>query len=421
MKGLFQLLQRRDLTVHGCDQNDRKVDKLNARNLHTHHGHDVSHLNGSTTVDVVIHSAAVPEDHPELVSARKQGIPIMSYAEGLATLFNQKEGIAVCGTHGKTTCTALLSRILEEAGMDPTSVVGGNVLAWNRNARSGDGDYFVAEACEFSGNFLSMQPDHVLLTNVDQDHMEYFVHERKLLEQFGTFLSHQNPEGLLVWNRSNLRSQTIVEQYSSAQTHGVSSKTIRDYPKPMPGPHQQWNAGMVGELCKKLGIPEQTIHAVLHHFKGVSRRCEVKDRRSGHVFIDDYAHHPTEIRHTLTGISQQYPDRNLLVCFQPHQFSRTKYFLDEWGNAFEHTDEIWLLPIFSARDSEDVREEVSLDQVRNQLQTQNLDVRTLPGLSEAAEELQKAENNRDQWVYVTMGAGDVWKIFDYFENEAVKG
>lgn len=410
MRGLFQILSSRGLNVDGCDRDEKKVQELDTKNLQTYPGHDPDHLHGNQPTKLLIHSEAIPETHPELRRARERKISTLQYGKALSKLFNKQTGIAVCGTHGKTTCTALVSRILENAGLDPTCLVGGTVQRWDSNARYGNGSFFVAEACEFSGNFSSMEPDHILLTNIESDHMDYFQEKQNIHKEFGSFLEKQSGDGVLIWNRTNATSEKVVRDYSQGRAIGVSSEQFGNVPPALPGPHQYVNSALVAELCRNLGVEEHTIRSTIQSFRGIKRRFEVKVKMNQVIFIDDYGHHPTEIQKTLEGVRQRYPAHSVIACFQPHQYSRTKHFLQEWSDAFEQADEVWLVPIYAAREDRESWGNISISDLERTFPEKGINTRSFPDLKQASETLKNEHSQWNKTVFITIGAGDVWKI-----------
>lgn len=446
MRGLAHLFRAAGYQISGCDRDEKKINSLRDRyphiSLSSRHSTDHLRMNGSPDREgpapgAVIHSQAIPEDHPELLEARKLGRPVRSYSDGLAYLFNQKRGIAVAGTHGKTTCCSLLSVILETAGFNPTCLVGGTVQNWNQNSRAGEGDYFVAEACEFRENFESMKPHHILLTNVGTDHMEHYESQERLRGAFRSFLDSQDGTGVTVWNREDAGSGEVIGS-SAGRAMGISRDGEKDWwlrsvsarekeeskergftvqqagdispvlPVPFPGPHQLTNAGMVSAMARVCGVSWENIRAGLQAYEGVKRRFELIRREPPRI-IDDYGHHPEELKQTLAGARERYSECRMTLIFQPHQFSRTHYFRSEWADALSEADRIWLVPIYAARDSEEEREKIDIQDLKEEVSEHpdNDRVRLFPGPIEAGRTFREEAGKED--FLITMGAGDVWE------------
>lgn len=443
MRGLARILSNEGHHVTGCDTKPEKAREIQQKHdIETLAGHDPSHLTAEELEqpDLLIHSAAVPETTDERQRAQEIELPQASYSRGLAALFNHQNGIAVAGTHGKTTCTAMLSIVLEASGFDPSCLVGGVVQEWGTSSRVGDGPHFVAEACEFGENFEAMCPRHILLTNVDRAHLDYYDHAEAVEEAFARFLSRQEALGFLVCERNSDAVSRVCEhavanvqrispdgedewwlrsnRESGRRTFTVQSNGDQspELPVPIRGKHQVMNAAQVAVLARLLGAEWTHIRDGLDAFAGVHRRFEVHRDGSdgGPVVIDDYGHHPEEIQRTISAVQESYPERHVVVCFQPHQFSRTYHFRDEWAGALSGADEIWLAPIYEARDTEQQQDRISIDDIAENVRDIHDQSVTVSGPEHAGERMaQKAEEHH---VFLTIGAGDIWKAVEEFND-----
>ena len=375
MSGLAEiLLLATPLEISGCDlvrsENTDRLEKLGAR-LQT--GHDPAHVEQA---DLLVISSAVGETNAEVEAARARGIPVIRRAEMLGEIMRLKQGIAVAGTHGKTTTTSLTGMVLTEAGFDPTIVVGGQVHILGTNARLGKGDYLVAEADEYDRSFLALTPVVAVITNVEADHLDTYRDLDDILDAFATFANRVPFFGSTVLcvddpgARSLLpRIQKRVVTYGASEDAQVSGSRIRleqgatifevreaehgtlgEVRLRLPGRHNVLNALAAIAVGRELLIPFASIARALEAFTGVVRRFETKGERAGVLVVDDYAHHPTEIAATLAAARQVYPDRRLIALFQPHLFSRTRDFAEDFGRALASADGAVVMDVYPSRE-----------------------------------------------------------------------
>ena len=372
-------------------------------------------------VAAVIYSTAYGSEHVERRAASAQGIPQWSYPEFIGWLFNShRHAIAVAGSHGKTTTTALLARLLEEGGLDPTAVVGSTVSEWGSNARLGRSSWFVLEADEYQNKFQYYRPRYLIITNVDYDHPDFFstpAHYEEVFLKFAATLPLLNrlqaatraplvtygekPED--TWQLVNVRlteDGTMFDVMKQGKPYGVCRMSLS-------GLAYALDALGALALADASGVPSDIALRTLARFRGTARRLEYRGEYRGALVIDDYAHHPAEIRATLTALRQRYPGRRLWCVFQPHTFSRTSTFLQEFAQALAEADQVVLLPIYSS-----VREAQGTVSHETLVQAINL---VASGLAwavashEAAVALLKREAAPHD-IIVTMGAGDVWQV-----------
>lgn len=374
-------------------------------------------------IDLVIYTVAIPENHPELVEARAKNIPTISYPESLSIISKDKFTIAVAGTHGKTTTTAMIAKILIDAGLDPTVIVGSLLRDQKSNFIAGKSKYFVVEACEYKRSFLNLKPDIAVVTNIDDDHLDYYKNLAGIQQGFTEFLGLVKKGGLVVTDVADEKIAPVVLHIQNS----VAEKALQifDYPSvevldtdihlKIPGHHNIQNAKAALAVALELGVPLEKALESLAGFSGTWRRFEDKGQTAtGALVYDDYAHHPSEIAATLQAAREKFPQgvHRLVVAFQPHLYSRTKEHVDEFAAAFANADEVLLLPIYAAREpadaaisSEIVAEKMIVENGRRGIAKSAQKVSVLENLPAAAEYLKKNLTKND--VLFTMGAGDI--------------
>ncbi|NKB38918.1 MAG: UDP-N-acetylmuramate--L-alanine ligase [Gammaproteobacteria bacterium] len=377
MSGIAEVLHNLGYEVSGSDiklnQSIQNLQKLGVDiSLH----HDEAHINGS---DVVVVSSAVDVNNPELEAAREKRIPIVRRAEMLAELMRFRPGIAVAGTHGKTTTTSLIASVLAEAGLDPTYVIGGLLNSSGSNARLGSGKFLVAEADESDASFLHLQPVIAVLTNIDSDHLDTYGGEfRNLADNFLEFLHRLPFYGLAIVCTEDAGVRSIVEQltrpfvtygldeladyqatdikHEGGRTHfKVSNRKkgqVQDVTLNMPGVHNVLNSLAAFALACELEVDESAIVSALSAFAGIGRRCDVlgniKIKDTTVLLVDDYAHHPCEISAILESVRLGWPDRRIITIFQPHRYTRTRDLFDEFCQVLSTVDVLILMEVYAA-------------------------------------------------------------------------
>ena len=326
MSAIALLASKMGYEVTGCDLEEQTA---YAKNFFK--GHDPNHLEG---IDFLIVSPAIyyqNKENPELVEAEKRKI-VMTWQEFLGKYLTEgKKVICIAGTHGKSTTTAMVGKLLVDAGLDPSVVVGAKIPEWEANARFGKGEYFVIEADEFNNNFLNYHPDIIIINNIEFDHPDFFKNEEEVREAFRKFVNNLKGEKILIMEKDNSGKKFHLKIF---------------------GEHNQKNANLVYVLGKKLGIAEETIVKSLESFSGIGRRMELIAGRGGVKIFDDYAHHPTAIKTTIEGLRKEFPESKIWVIDEPHGFARTHALLPKYDGVFNAADKIIVGPIFKARDSE---------------------------------------------------------------------
>lgn len=367
----------------------------------------------TSDIDVVIYSSAYSA-HPQVEKSKELGIKIQSYSEALAELFNTKKGIVVTGTHGKTTSSAMLGRILEDADFDPTVIVGGEVLEWKSTVRAGSSDWMVAEGDEYQEKILALSPHAVLFTNMEYDHPDFYPDKDSYEGVFAKLLQGL-PESALVVAHVSLES--FVERHTKAQLMLFDEKSLGGAALGVWGKHNRANAAGAFIMACALGVPEEIARTALENFRGTKRRMELYTKENAQlVVIDDYAHHPTEIRATLRALREQYPERIIIALFQPHTYSRTKALLGDFAESFQDADEAVVLDIYaSAREKE---KSISGEELYEKVQMHHPNAHFAKNLEEGYEIASRLiKDTKKEYVVVTLGAGDVWRIAERFSKE----
>lgn len=431
ISALAGILASQGVTISGSDQETSKLtNKLEEYGIEVFEGHKASNLDRN--IDLIIHSLAIPTTNPELAEAKRLKIPTLTYPEALGELTKNFYTIAICGTHGKSTTTALIAKTLIENNFDPTVIVGTKISELDgQNFRIGQSKILVVEACEYRRAFLNYSPKVIVMHTIEPDHMDYFKDfddYALAFEQFAQKLPH---DGYFFGNLDEEKVQQIIQTrlaknfppyniftYSKNYSRGdffINGNEIHHKDKllgklnmKIPGAHNRINALAAFAVCKTLGAPTKGIIHSLNNYKGAFRRFEIKGKIGKTTIIDDYAHHPTEIIATLAGAREVFPKKKICVVFQPHQYSRTKKLLDGFAKAFSDADMVIIPNIYEVRDSEEDKKGITAEHLVNELKKNHQNVLFGDGFEKTVEYLKKNSNKFD--VIFTMGAGDVWKI-----------
>jgi len=428
MSGIAELLLNLGYEVSGSDLND----SVTTRNLESlggiiHRGHDGRWVNGA---DVVVTSSAIKRDNPEVVTALAAEIPVIQRAEMLAELMRLKKfGIAIAGSHGKTSTTSMVSWMMHEAKLDPTIVVGGKVDSLGGNAKLGEGEFLVAEADESDGSFLKLSPVLEVVTNIDLEHMDHYDDIDHIKATFLEFIDRIPFYGAVILCLDDENIADILPRIKKRKiTYGLTAQAdlMADQIEPgngrskfavhfkgallgnidlsLAGKHNVYNA--LAAICVglELEIPFATISSALAGFQGVQRRMQLKGKEGGITVIDDYGHHPTEIRATLSAIKESWPEKRLVVLFQPHRYSRTLALLEQFRTCFHRADYLVMTEIYAASEVPDgkISGEILLDEVKKHGQRKTRFASHVEGLAEALlPELQEGD------LVLTLGAGNI--------------
>ena len=430
MSGIAELLLNLGYKVSGSDLRSteitRRLAQLGGRIFE---GHRPEQIQGA---DVVVISSAVKADNPEVVAARDAVIPVIPRAEMLAELMRLKYSIAVAGAHGKTTTTWIIASVLDHGGLDPTVVIGGKLDSLGTNARLGQGEFIVAEADESDGSFLKLTPTIGVVTNINAEHLDFYGNLEKIKEVFLDFINKVPFYGMTVLCLDNEGIQDLIPKIEKRfTTYGMTSQadyqakdvtfdgltsqygvTYRGEPLGsvqlnLPGIHNVYNSMASIAIGMELGIAFYDIQCALKDIEGVQRRLEVKGTSRGVTVVDDYGHHPTEIRLTLQTARQCWPDSRIVVVFQPHRYSRVAALFDDFTRAFYEVDSVLVLPIYSAGEApiESIDGQSLCEEIREH---GHKDVVFHDGHDAAVSHLK--ETLREGDVLLTLGAGDVWQV-----------
>jgi len=448
MSGIAEVLINLDFTVTGSDLNENSVTKrLQSFGATVFKGHAAEHLKEA---DVVVVSSAVNEENPEIKAAREKKIPVVPRALMLAELMRFKQGIAVAGTHGKTTTTSLIASILAEANMDPTFVIGGKLEAANANAKLGSGEYIVAEADESDASFLHLTPVLAVVTNIDQDHMDTYEHSfDKLKSAFVEFLQQLPFWGMAVVCVDDENIREILPRVTKpVMTYGVSddaniqAKNIfADHGKMhfevirkngtttrlnitlnLPGHHYVLNALAAIAIATELNVPDVAIIKALKEFKGVGRRFErygeIAAKTGGNfTLIDDYGHHPVEMQAVVSAARAAFPERRLVMAFQPHRYTRTRDCFEDFVKVLSTIDAVLLTEVYSAGESPIIAADT-----RSLIRAIRVTGKVEPIFVETTDELPEAILNlvQEHDVVIVMGAGSIGQVAAKTKSLAVE-
>jgi len=437
MSALANILKRKGLRVSGSDTKEKFFTDaiLKKCRINFFEGFNENNLK-SFNPDLIVYSSAYKEDNPEIKLAKKMNSPLLSYAEVLGLLFKEKFGIAICGSHGKTTTAALVGQILEEGQLDPTVLVGSRVRKWQNNNRFGHSPYLVAEVDEYQNKLRHYNPKIAILTNIDFDHPDFFRTPEEYKQTFFDFIKKLPPDGLLIaWAEDPIIEKHLKKFYQCrVATFGFKkglwqAKLLKDnywefwqnkkkmgvFKLNLIGRHNVLN-NLAAFICGyELGVKSPAMRKVLANFKGTTRRLELKGIVNGIKVIDDYAHHPTEIQATLKALKDFYFKKRVFCLFQPHTFTRTEVLFKDFARSFQDVGQTIILDIYgSAREKSGRVSSENLAQTASKYSQ----VKYLADKNQILDFLR--ENLKKGDILLTMGAGDVWKLGEEFLELAKK-
>jgi UDP-N-acetylmuramate--alanine ligase len=430
MSGIAELLLNLGYEVSGSDLKSSDItDRLQRLGGAFHKGHAGKQVCGA---DVVVISSAVRSDNPEVMAAQQSSIPVIPRAEMLAELMRLKYSVAVAGAHGKTSTTSIVASVLAKGNLDPTVVIGGKLNSTDSNALLGEGDFIVAEADESDGSFLKMSPTIAVVTNIDREHLDFYQNLDAIKAAFLKFISSVPFYGLSVLCLDNEPIQELIPKIKKRFTtygmtsqadfqarnvtpdglrttfslyhHGADKGLIR---LNLAGTHNVYNAMASIAVGVELNIPFPVIQSALETVEGVQRRLDVKGTINEVVVVDDYGHHPTEVKTTLLAVKDSWPAHRIVVIFQPHRYSRTQALFDEFTRGFYQSDLLMVLPIYPA--GEPAIEGVDSRQLCEGIKAHgHKDVNYMDSKESVVSELTRILKPKD--LVLTLGAGDVWKV-----------
>jgi len=447
MSALTRVLHQRGWSLSGSDVNlDRLADRLPQRTL-LHAGHAAAHV--PPELDAVVHSDAVASDNPELAEARSRGVATLTYFDVAGRLMEGRRGLAVAGTHGKSTTTAMAGAILADAGLDPTVLCGAAPLDQPDGGRAGRGTAVLVEACEYRANFLKLHPFHSVILGIEPDHFDCYPTLADAEEAFGRFAALVPPDGLLLaraecpaTRRAAAGASCRVETFGlstgcdwlarpTAVNRGCYEFDLVYRGEPlcavrllMPGRHNMLNALAAAALARHQGVEPAQMARSLGRFRGLRRRLECVGTRAGITRIDDFAHHPTELDAALGTVRQMYPHQRVFCVFQPHQASRTARLLDELAaslhnglrspTAARRPNRLWIADVYRAREGSPAAGEVTAGHLADRVRRRGLDVAVMHQMDQIARDVAARVEPGD--VLLTVGAGDIRRILDQIDS-----
>jgi len=463
MSGLARLAKHLGAKCSGSDLNDSDTVKaLRDNGIGVELEQSAKSLPGEC--DLVVISAAIRDDHPELAEAVRRGIEVKKYAQLLGELMIGRTGVAIAGTHGKSTTTSMLSHILIQTGLDPSFIVGANCRQIGGGVRVGESDILIAEACEYDRSFHNFFPTHASILNVEADHLDLYSSLDEIVEAFKVFaqripakktdaehggntsgggtllINHEMPHRIPITAELNCAVETIgfapqadwrvgIKGHHARLHHGEDDTDgVMDWTPPMPGEHMTYNAAVAAITAHRLGAAWPDIAKAIEGFTGLDRRMQLMGYRNADggkadgsnpadviTVVDDYGHHPTEVDTTLRALRHHYQPKRLICVFQPHQHSRTRFFMDEFAASFSSADTVIVPHIYFVRDSEKERHAVTAGDLVDRLRGKDVQAMHLYPFGAIIEQLELITKPGD--LVVTMGAGNVWEVAKEFLGE----
>jgi UDP-N-acetylmuramate--alanine ligase len=379
--------------VYGSDLHDSPlIQKLISEGISVVIGEDAKHVVDDT--NMVVYTVAAPSDHLELLRARELHITCKTYPEALGEITKEKTTIAICGTHGKTTTTAMMYHALKACGINPTVIVGSLLSGVGTNFIAGDSEYMVVEACEYKRSFLNLYPTHIIITNIDADHLDYYKDIDDIKSAFQEFVDKLPKGGYLVTHSGIGLNPEIKKE---------------DIELSVLGKHNQSNAELVIAMCQKLGLDETKVREGLKEFKGTWRRLELKGKtKNGVIVYDDYGHHPTELKATISALHDAYPKNALHIFFQPHLYSRTKIFLEDFAKVLSTAENVYIMPIYASREKEDTS--ITSEMLIEKIHARGGHAQLLSPISDMSKIIEAIDDKNA--VVVNVGAGDAYLELD---------
>ena len=434
MRALGQMLIEYGATVSGSDMAENAgVVLLRQAGASIHIGQRGENIPPETSV--VVHSAAIAEQNPELLEARSRGLEVVKYAEMLGRLMGDRVGIAIAGTHGKSTTSAMVSYVLQACGKQPNFIIGAMVDQLGGPSGVGGGEHFIAEACEYDRSFLHLRPQIATILNLEEDHLDCYRDLAEIIEAFRAFVSLIPADGVAIVNGDDRNALDAVSDANCrVETFGLSEQCtwrgevlseqgratgmnvyycgdkISEIKLPLPGLHNAYNTLTAFAVLRNAGLSVEEVGATIGNFAGAKRRLTLRGQVRGITVVDDFAHHPTELQASLRALSNHYRPRRMYCIFQPHQHSRTRFLLKDFAQSFGLADEVIVPDIYFVRDSEKEKDYISakdlVAQVRLRggmafyMKTFEVIVEYLKGVCESGD------------LIVTMGAGNIWEVSD---------
>jgi UDP-N-acetylmuramate--alanine ligase len=411
VSAIAKMCLKKDIKVCGSDQSKSQLtEELKSLGANVFYQHDAKNIDSNC--DLVIYSPAIKEDNTEFTEAISRGLKLLSYPQALGLLTKDYFTIAIAGTHGKSTTTAMTSLILKEAELDPSVVIGTKIREFNnQNYALGASQMLVIEACEYKDSFLEFEPNILVVTNLEPDHLDYFKTAENYYKSYISLALKLSENDLLIAEDTEI----CRDLFKDLRCQVKFVKTLVDWPLKVLGNYNRMNASLAAYAARFLEIEETVIKKALENFTGTWRRQEYRLTIDKTDFYDDYGHHPTEIKATLKGFKEKWPNKKLLCIYEPHQYNRTRHFFDEFAVSFEDADAVIIPSIYKVRDSKEDLEAVSAEKLVAAIAKNHSNVIYGEGYENTAKFLEK--NFSDFDIVLTMGAGPVYKILDLLEKK----
>ncbi|ARN57127.1 UDP-N-acetylmuramate--L-alanine ligase [Sedimentisphaera salicampi] len=444
MSGLAMVLLRSGAEIYGSDrQGGFVIEKLNSLGADIKIGHMKEWLQAAGEMDAVVISAAVGSDNPELKYAKEKGFRVLKYAQMLGQIVDQHKGLAFAGTHGKSSTSGWAAFMLSRLDYSPNYIVGADIKQLEGSSGVGKGSDFIVEACEYDRSFINIRPETAVITNIDLDHLDYYRDIDDIIGAFSEFLAGVKPGGKILLNADDKYYEPLLKSYYERMrsfgrepadiiTYGIEANAdykasglkLEDgtysfelcydgYPTgrihiELPGVHNVYNCLAAIAALGSQGVETEGLIRTAGLFEGIDRRLMVLAERQGIKLIDDYAHHPTEIRASLAAIRQMYRPQRIVCVFQPHQYSRTRFFIDDFAESFELSDLVIVPEIYFVRDTLESTKQVSSQDLVEKIKNKGSEAVFIDSFTGILSYLKENINSGD--VVITMGAGDIWKV-----------
>jgi len=435
---LAAVLMKEKAIITGSDmQSSSLTDRLSNSGAKVIVGHSTDNL--PEKLDGVIVSAAVADDNPELQAARQRKIMVYKYAQMLGLVLDRYKGIAIAGTHGKSTTCGWLIFVLKKLGIEPNFVIGADILQFGTSSGIGGSDIFVAEACEYDRSFLNLHPKIGAILNIEQDHLDYYCGIDEIVQAFADFASNISQDGILVAGVQDANVAKIIAglgdkrellTFGIIEGAAISARNIEYTPDftqfgcfyrsdmlgrariRLAGEHNVRNALAVLACTQALGLDAKEVIDSLGGFEGMDRRVMKKTQINGVIVLDDYAHHPTEIKASLKAVRQRYGDKKIFCVFQPHQYSRTRFLLKDFAESFKLADMTIVPEIYFVRDTEKSKGEVNSQMLADAIKQKGSQAVFIDSFEKICDFLKSNVKSGD--ILISMGAGNVWKVTDEY-------
>ena len=440
MSSIASILLKMGYKVTGSDlESNNLTEKLERSGCRFFKGHHAGNI--APDAEAVVYSSSINSANPEIIEARQRDIPILKRAEALGELLNKKKGIAVTGTHGKTTTTSLISVMLENCGLDPTVMIGGEVGLFGGNAKYGRGEYCVAEADESDGSFLFLKPFYSVITNIEEEHVDYYKTLEDSVSAYAAFANNTKKAGFLFYNNDDENTKKAIKDFKGKKESFSLCKDADIYPLEVkmnkfkssyiciyknevlgrvflniPGMHNVSNSLAAIIVGLKLGLPFEKITQAIQDFTGTKRRFHLRAQADNVMLIDDYAHHPTEIRAVLDACNN-WKNRRVIVIFQPHRYSRTKYLADGFGRCFKGAHKLILTDIYAA--SEEPIEGISSKMIYDRVKKTGFEDVAILSKKDITDHVMNMKKSGD--TILVLGAGDIKDVANELSERLNKG